>query len=165
MPKNNNTKKSKKKSDALLVTDHSTALDSWLGITANAPTAPQHNRYADYEQTDMVVLDCIAERKTAADLAASIVDGRYREQKFRLQVCDIRTKIYIVEALTLSKASREYHRGVNTKALEKAIVSTQVNVYMIAVLKRYLAWLGCKWYSCAADKGARSHNFLFGFNA
>eukprot|EP01041_Mallomonas_annulata_P006933 gene6933-14072_t len=49
--------------------------------------------------------DCIVERKTSADLASSIMDGRYSEQKQRLCACGINTKIYIVEGLTLNVAN------------------------------------------------------------
>jgi ERCC4-type nuclease len=48
------------------------------------------------EVTDYV-LDFIIERKTADDLAASIMDGRYEEQKFRLRNCGINNVIYLVE--------------------------------------------------------------------
>ena len=47
--------------------------------------------YTDY------VLDFITERKTADDLAASIMDGRYEEQKYRLKNCGINNVVYLVE--------------------------------------------------------------------
>jgi len=53
--------------------------------------ANQQPEYIDY------VLDFIVERKTADDLAASIVDGRYEEQKFRLKNCGINNVIYLIE--------------------------------------------------------------------
>lgn len=53
--------------------------------------APVPSYYTDY------VLDFIVERKTADDLAASIMDGRYEEQKFRLKGCGINNVIYLVE--------------------------------------------------------------------
>ena len=43
------------------------------------------------------VLDYIIERKTADDLAASILDGRYEEQKFRLKSCGINNVMYLIE--------------------------------------------------------------------
>ena len=43
------------------------------------------------------VLDFIVERKTADDLAASIMDGRYEEQKYRLKNCGINNVVYLVE--------------------------------------------------------------------
>ena len=49
-----------------------------------------------YTYTDYV-LDFIVERKTADDLAASIFDGRYEEQKYRLKNCSINNVIYLVE--------------------------------------------------------------------
>jgi crossover junction endonuclease MUS81 len=44
-----------------------------------------------------VVVDYIVERKNVIDLASSLDDGRYKEQKFRLNKCGIRNKIYLVE--------------------------------------------------------------------
>lgn len=54
----------------------------------NAQKAPL---FTDY------VLDFIVERKTADDLAASIMDGRYEEQKYRLKNCGINNVVYLVE--------------------------------------------------------------------
>lgn len=44
-----------------------------------------------------MVLDYIIERKKADDLAASIIDGRYKEQKFRLKISGISNIIYLYE--------------------------------------------------------------------
>lgn len=54
---------------------------------------------------DAFLLDCIAERKTCNDLASSIIDGRYNEQKKRIRDSRIASKIYIVEggALEIDK--------------------------------------------------------------
>lgn len=43
------------------------------------------------------VLDFIVERKNVADLASSIRDNRYKDQKSRLQNCGLRKLIYLVE--------------------------------------------------------------------
>lgn len=48
-------------------------------------------KFTDY------LLDFIVERKTADDLAASIMDGRYEEQKYRLKGCGLNNVIYLVE--------------------------------------------------------------------
>lgn len=48
---------------------------------------------------EMIILDCIIERKTAADLASSIIDGRYKEQSNRLVKCGIRVPGYIIEVI------------------------------------------------------------------
>lgn len=44
-----------------------------------------------------LVLDYIIERKTVDDLASSIVDGRYKEQKQRLKKCQLDNVFYLVE--------------------------------------------------------------------
>lgn len=85
------------------------------------------DEYHHYNNSNLIILDCIIERKTSSDLAASIVDGRYSEQKHRLSESKFRTKIYIIEALTLSLGSRSGHRGVSTKSLETAMITTQVS--------------------------------------
>lgn len=46
---------------------------------------------------DNKVLDYIIERKKADDLAASILDGRYKDQKYRLHECGISNIYYIYE--------------------------------------------------------------------
>ena len=44
-----------------------------------------------------VVLDFIVERKRMDDLASSIVDGRFREQKYRLKQSGLGHVIYLIE--------------------------------------------------------------------
>ncbi|CAK1585584.1 unnamed protein product [Parnassius mnemosyne] len=53
----------------------------------------RHKNYKDQE----FVLPYIVERKRMDDLAASIKDGRFHEQKFRLRRCGIQNVIYLVE--------------------------------------------------------------------
>ncbi|CAE7785586.1 Mus81, partial [Symbiodinium microadriaticum] len=53
-------------------------------------------------QREVVVLDCIVERKTVLDLASSIVDGRYEEQKQRLSSCGVQHVVYLVEGVSLN---------------------------------------------------------------
>lgn len=43
------------------------------------------------------MLDVLVERKSARDLAQSILDGRFREQQFRLRRCGARHPVYLVE--------------------------------------------------------------------
>ncbi|XP_003966918.2 crossover junction endonuclease MUS81 [Takifugu rubripes] len=69
-----------------------------------------------------LVLDYIIERKRIDDLCSSIIDGRFREQKFRLKRCGLRKPIYLVE-LHGNAAS---HQSLPEKTLQQAIVSTQV---------------------------------------
>lgn len=44
-----------------------------------------------------IVLPYIVERKRMDDLASSIKDGRFHEQKFRLSDCGLHNKIYLIE--------------------------------------------------------------------
>src|SRR3989344_1652359 len=50
----------------------------------------------------------IWERKTYNDLAASVSDSRYREQKHRLTTSDARYKGYIIEGMC-PDPTRKYH--------------------------------------------------------
>ncbi len=53
---------------------------------------------------DEVVLDWIVERKRLDDLLASLRDGRFHEQKFRLKRSGVRNVAYIVEEISLDAA-------------------------------------------------------------
>ena len=54
---------------------------------------------------EILVLDCVIERKTWSDLASSIMDKRYMEQKHRIKKCPCRNKIYLVEGGHLSDST------------------------------------------------------------
>lgn len=69
---------------------------------------------------DELVLHYIVERKRIDDLAASLMDGRYKEQKFRLQRCGLKNLIYLIEG----DASRQ--DTMPAKSLETAIIETEV---------------------------------------
>jgi crossover junction endonuclease MUS81 len=47
------------------------------------------------------MVDIIVERKKTPDLAASISDGRYKEQKFRLERCGLSRVIYLIEVVSI----------------------------------------------------------------
>ena len=91
------------------------------------------NEYIDY------VLDFIVERKTADDLAASIMDGRYEEQKYRLKVCGINNVIYLVEG------SPGQHCKIPESVLKKACIHTQIfhnfNLMRLSTIQESLRWL------------------------
>jgi ERCC4-type nuclease len=86
----------------------------------------------------IVVLDCIVERKTINDLASSIVDGRYEEQKGRLKGCGVFNCVYLVEGASLNpqgvrgrgKTGAEQDRSggasINTNSIITALAATQV---------------------------------------
>ncbi|XP_061921538.1 crossover junction endonuclease MUS81 [Entelurus aequoreus] len=69
-----------------------------------------------------LVLDFIIERKRMDDLCGSIIDGRFKEQKFRLKRCGLRKPIYLVEEQGKAAA----HLSLPEKTLQQAIVNTQV---------------------------------------
>tara|TARA_B110000908_G_C10194078_1_gene421992 strand:- start:116 stop:880 length:765 start_codon:yes stop_codon:yes gene_type:complete len=72
-------------------------------------------------------LVCIIERKTIDDLANSIKDGRYREQKERLLTLFPKNKIiYLIEGdITKPNKSIKYN-----KVSKKTIYSSLINVYL-----------------------------------
>ncbi|CCG84235.1 protein of unknown function [Taphrina deformans PYCC 5710] len=67
-----------------------------------------------------IVLDHIVERKRMDDLVSSIKDGRFHEQKFRLQRCGARNIIYVIEETNLQDVI-SYHEAIQT-----ALSSTQM---------------------------------------
>ncbi len=62
--------------------------------SSSASTAPKPPQTIEEVS---VVLDCIVERKTMADMASSLIDGRYSDQKFRLKNTSLPVRCYIVE--------------------------------------------------------------------
>ena len=94
------------------------------------------------EEGDEIVLDYIVERKRLDDLVSSIKDGRFQEQKFRLQKSGVKNVVYVVEDITMSlEATQHYHEHIMS-----AIASSQVvNGYFVKRTKklddtiRYLA--------------------------
>lgn len=69
-----------------------------------------------------LVLDYIIERKRMDDLCSSIIDGRFREQKFRLKKCGLSQPIYLVEECGTAAA----HLSLPESTLQQAIINTQV---------------------------------------
>ncbi|GBG23952.1 Crossover junction endonuclease MUS81 [Hondaea fermentalgiana] len=71
-------------------------------------------------KTEEYVLDYIIERKEVSDLGTSIKDGRYSEQKYRLQRCGLSRVIYLVEG-------EPSHQSIlKPQALRTAMAETQV---------------------------------------
>ncbi|XP_068779700.1 crossover junction endonuclease MUS81, partial [Struthio camelus] len=68
-----------------------------------------------------LALEVVVERKRAADLGASLSDGRYREQKFRLRRCGLRQPVYLLE-----EPRGGERLGLPASTLRQAAVSTQV---------------------------------------
>ncbi|KAL3874841.1 hypothetical protein ACJMK2_037803, partial [Sinanodonta woodiana] len=68
-----------------------------------------------------LVLDYIIERKRMDDLVSSFVDGRFKEQKFRLKHCGLKHPIYLVEDYGSMQ-----HFSISEDRIKQAITNTQV---------------------------------------
>ncbi|KAK4882578.1 hypothetical protein RN001_005897 [Aquatica leii] len=68
-----------------------------------------------------LILPYIIERKRMDDLASSITDGRFHEQKFRLRQCGIENVIYLVESYGSNS-----HVGLPISNLYQAITNTLI---------------------------------------
>ena len=73
-----------------------------------------------------IILNCILERKRMDDFCSSIIDGRYKEQKFRLKKCGITKQIYLIEEHGSMK-----HMSLPEKSLVQANVNTQIIDHLI----------------------------------
>lgn len=72
---------------------------------------------------DAYVLDCIIERKIAHDLAQSIIDGRWKEQKFRIKQSGLRHALYLMEGdlVTLYNGSKITATHLKTAAIQAPV--------------------------------------------
>ncbi|XP_032138694.1 crossover junction endonuclease MUS81 isoform X7 [Sapajus apella] len=68
-----------------------------------------------------LVLDHIVERKRLDDLCSSIIDGRFREQKFRLKRCGLERRVYLVE-----EHGSVHNLSLPESTLLQAVTNTQV---------------------------------------
>uniref|UniRef100_A0A8D2C805 Crossover junction endonuclease MUS81 n=1 Tax=Sus scrofa TaxID=9823 RepID=A0A8D2C805_PIG len=68
-----------------------------------------------------LVLDHIVERKRLDDLCRSIIDGRFREQKFRLKRCGLGHPVYLVE-----ERGSGQNLSLPESTLLQAVTNTQV---------------------------------------
>ncbi|EKX72867.1 hypothetical protein BEWA_014260 [Theileria equi strain WA] len=86
---------------------------------------------AKEEFNDAYMLDWVLERKTTADLASSITDGRYDDQKLRLLNLDgFKRVIYLFEDSNISTLTGRMgalgQRGINSAAIASAKIHTQL---------------------------------------
>ena len=86
--------------------------------------------YRDPSTLIEYVLDYIIERKTLDDLAKSIIDGRYEEQKFRLKNCGLKNIYYLFEGNSFSNS----HFSIQKSAIQSAIFHT-INIHDINIIK------------------------------
>lgn len=91
-----------------------------LDIQSSSSTAPSSSANQSSDIRRELVLDWIIERKRIDDLAASIKDRRWDDQKFRLLESGLRRPVYIVEYM--GRASRKAeHGGLEPEVLEQAM--------------------------------------------
>ncbi|XP_057584414.1 crossover junction endonuclease MUS81 isoform X2 [Hippopotamus amphibius kiboko] len=81
----------------------------------------QETRPRDPAQPGELVLDHIVERKRLDDLCSSIIDGRFREQKFRLKRCGLGHRVYLVE-----ECGSVHSLSLPESTLRQAVTNTQV---------------------------------------
>lgn len=81
----------------------------------------QETRPRDPARPRELVLDHIVERKRLDDLCSSIIDGRFREQKFRLKRCGLGHRVYLVE-----EHGSGGHLSLPESTLLQAVTNTQV---------------------------------------
>lgn len=79
------------------------------------------HRHGGYDDLEEAVLDLVVERKTEDDLVQSIIDGRFLDQKFRLNSSGLDRKIYLVE-----KFEQVDFRSIGEDRFCAAIVHTQI---------------------------------------
>nr|CAB3264088.1 crossover junction endonuclease MUS81-like [Phallusia mammillata] len=68
-----------------------------------------------------LVLDYVVERKCMSDLAQSIRDGRFHEQKIRLKQCGLKSIVYLVEDM-----KQIQHQSLPEKTLRQALHNTRI---------------------------------------
>jgi ERCC4-type nuclease len=95
--------------------------DSAAGMDCDVPVDPR--------DMDAVVLDCIAERKSVSDLASSIMDQRYHEQKSRLRATGVRSQIYIVEGEIVLNIKQ---KAITPQTIKTCISATHVGVFRLS---------------------------------
>mgnify|MGYP000916776615 CR=1 FL=1 len=91
---------------------------------------------------DGQILDYIVERKKADDLLSSILDGRYKEQKFRLKNSGFSNIFYLFEG-HLKGANALSERSVQA-ALLKTRIKDEFKVISVATISesvRFLSFL------------------------
>ncbi|KFO28395.1 crossover junction endonuclease MUS81 isoform X2 [Fukomys damarensis] len=81
----------------------------------------QETRPRDPARPAELVLDHIVERKRLDDLCSSIIDGRFREQKFRLKRCGLGRQVYLVE-----EHGSIHNLSLPESTLLQAVTNTQV---------------------------------------
>ncbi|XP_034119569.1 crossover junction endonuclease MUS81 [Drosophila albomicans] len=108
-----------------------------------------------------LVLPYIVERKRMDDLASSIRDGRFHEQKHRLQQCGLPHIIYLIEDYGDNE-----QLGLPLESLQQALANARIQSKNIQVVRTenhyrsmcYLAGVGAALQQLYVDGGKRLHS-------
>ncbi|CAG7725546.1 unnamed protein product [Allacma fusca] len=151
----------------------------WICRDTPKPNLNNHHHRLTISRKNDLVLPFVVERKRGDDLASSIKDGRFHEQKMRLTQSGL-SVIYLIEGYVTGKG--DY--GLGDGALSQAIANTQItNEFMIhettsikdtcaylTYMTRHLSTMyqGKKLLSCSRDewptfKGSSEANYLTKF--
>uniref|UniRef100_A0A6G1SF74 Crossover junction endonuclease MUS81 n=1 Tax=Aceria tosichella TaxID=561515 RepID=A0A6G1SF74_9ACAR len=115
-----------------------------------------------YDRTKDLVLDYVVERKRLDDLQASIMDGRYEQQKYRLLNSGMRRPVYLIEEFGLVRPSMTSSSlnqavvnmfaqdGINVERSKSAQHTNDYLIGMTKCLRRY--YLNKDLRSCTQEK-------------
>lgn len=105
----------------------------FLWVCREVPSHASLSHRVSRKEVRELVLPVVIERKRMDDLVRSIKDGRFREQKFRLQQCGLSRPVYLVEE---SHGSVAPGLGMPETTYLQAIVNTQViNGFTVKVVR------------------------------
>lgn len=102
------------------------------------------------------ILPYVVERKRMDDLASSIKDGRFHEQKFRLKHCGLANVIYLIEHLGNNRQV-----GVPASTLSQAALNTFVQDFAVKYTENHLhTVLYLATITSLLDKNVKNKSFL-----
>ena len=90
--------------------------------------------YNDPLNNKLYMIDLLIERKTLNDLASSIIDGRYNEQKYRIKKYGYKNAYYLFEGTELSANEYLGKGNLNKDAINTAIYNT-INIHNLNIIR------------------------------
>ncbi|KAJ6217938.1 hypothetical protein RDWZM_009095 [Blomia tropicalis] len=104
-------------------------------ISTDMNNGYHHSTRSDSIRKELV-LDHIIERKRIDDLACSIKDRRWDEQKYRLKNCGLRRPSYLIEYIG-SRSKKVDHAGLSYTTLDQAIVNCQIDGFDVKITDNF----------------------------
>lgn len=108
----------------------------WVAREKFKPTAGDSQQTVDSQIQRELVLDQIVERKRIDDLASSIKDRRWDEQKYRLRQCGLRRPTYLIEYAGKTSRSQEFG-GIRPDALAQAITNASLDGFEVIITESF----------------------------